>query len=272
MIPVLFKIGPLEVGSFGVMMALAFFACMYLLSRELQRHKLPKEWAADLTVWAAAAGIIGARGYFILEHFSEFLQDPAALIFSRGGLAWYGGFVLAALAIIWKINRYPASAVLLGDLIAPLLLLGYAIGRIGCFLAGDGDYGPPTDLPWGIAFPHGVVPTTVPVHPTPLYDFALSMIFFLLLWKWRKKNPVPGWMISGMFIFYGIERFITEFWRLTPKFWGWMTVPQAFSVLSILTGLVWGYYSWQRQKHLSATPVTENKRKSSGSKEGTNQT
>jgi len=253
MIPVLFKIGPLEVGSFGVMMLLGFLVPGLLLKNELQRRGYPGEWAWDLIVWAAIGGIIGARLYFILEHVPDFLNDPLGMLFSRGGLSWFGGFVLGAGAVLYKLKKLPAPTVEILDALAPLLLLGYAIGRIGCLLAGDGDYGPPTDLPWGMAFPNGVVPTDVPVHPTPLYETIMAGGLFFALWSRRHRLVFRGEMLSLTLIAFGAERFIAEFWRLTPKFWGWMTVPQFFSLVTIAVGII----AFREFKHRNV-PQTQN--------------
>ncbi len=243
MYPYLFKIGPFQAGSYGLMMAIAFLTTMYLLRRELRQHGYDGDWAYTAMFAAAIGGIVGARLYFILEHIPEFKADPLGMIFSGSGLTWYGGFIGGFLAVVYVIRRFPADSLKIADLIAPLLLLGYGIGRIGCFLAGDGDYGPPTDLPWGMAFPNGTVPTDVPVHPTPLYETIFSLILFAILWKLRKRPHPPGMMVAGMLIFYGIERFVTEFWRLTPKIlFGWMSMAQVLSILAILAGLGWAWY------------------------------
>ncbi len=249
MIPILFKIGPLRIGSYGVMVAIAFLACAYLLRKELKRKNFDPDWTNTLVVIAVISGIVGARIYFILEYFDEFLQDPFSMIFSGSGLTWYGGFIAAFVAILIALKRLPAPTLVIADLIAPLLLLGYGIGRIGCFLSGDGDYGPPSDLPWAMAFPNGLVPTDVPVHPTPIYETILSVILFAILWKNRKKDFPPGTMLGAMFIFYGIERFVTEFWRLTPKvLWGWMSTAQILSILAILGGSIWIIYLFNKTK------------------------
>ncbi len=249
MIPILVKIGPVSIGSYGVMMATAFLTVWWLLKREFERNGYNPDWSYTLVFVTALAGIAGARIYFIFEHLPEFRLDPLGMIFSGSGLTWYGGFLAgfaAALLVLWKL---PAPTLVLADLVAPLLLLGYAIGRIGCFLSGDGDYGPPTNLPWGMAFPHGLVPTTVRVHPTPLYETTLSLILFAILWKWRKKEHPPGLMLSGMLVFYGLERFVTEFWRRTPKIlWGWMSMAQIISVFLIVAGGIWGYFLLRKWK------------------------
>lgn len=258
MYPYLFKIGPLQVGSYGVMMVIAFLTTAWLLKKELIRHGYDGDWAYTVIFAAAVGGIVGARLYFILEHIPEFKMDPLGMIFSGSGLTWYGGFIGGFIAVVYVIYKFPAPSLVVADLIAPLLLLGYGIGRIGCFLAGDGDYGPPTNLPWGMSFPHGTVPTLQRVHPTPLYETILSLILFFILWKYRKRPHPPGLMVSGMLIFYGIERFITEFWRLTPKvLFGWMSMAQILSIISIVLGVAWAIYLKRRQPKPLTPPKTE---------------
>lgn len=243
MIPILFKIGPVSVGSFGVTIFIAFVVCAILLKNELKANGYNPDWGYEIIFIAALAGIIGARLYFIFEHIPEFLQDPMAMLLSRGGLTWYGGLILAFIAVIWKMKRLPAPTLKLADLGAPLLLLGYAIGRIACLVSGDGDYGPPSDLPWAMAFPKGLVPTTVPVHPTPIYETLMAGLLFYILWKIRKKLTVPGTMVGYMLIAYGVERFIAEFWRTTPRIlFGWMTMAQIISIVIIIGAIFWLKY------------------------------
>ena len=249
MIPVLFQIGSFKIGSYGVMMVVAFLTCLWLLRRELVKNQFNGDWAFTIVTAAAIGGIIGARLYLILENLHDFLLDPSGMIFSRSGLTWYGGFIGGFIAVVWTIHRFQASDLRIVDLVAPLLILGYGIGRIGCLLAGDGDYGPPSNLPWAMSFPHGMIPTDVPVHPTPIYETLLSLLLFTVLWRLRKRNHIPGLMLGGMLIFYGLERFTTEFWRITPKvLWGWLSAAQILSVFAILFGLIWSVYSIRKRR------------------------
>jgi phosphatidylglycerol:prolipoprotein diacylglycerol transferase len=124
------------------------------------------------------------------------------------------------------------------DLMAPLLLLGQGMGRVGCFLSGDGCYGPPSDVPWAMAFPNGVVPTTTPVHPTPLYDTIALVVLFFVLWSIRKKALKPGTFFGLFAVFMGIERFITEYWRTDPKYiFGFLSEAQLISIILFISGL-----------------------------------
>lgn len=250
MIPILFEIGPIKIGSYGLMLVLAFLSCLFFMVREFKRNNYEPDWGFSIVTWAAIGGIVGSRLYFIIEHLGDFFRDPISMIFTGSGLTFYGGLIGGLLTVVWRIHRLPAPTLKLADIVAPLVLLGYGIGRIGCFLSGDGDYGPPSDLPWAMAFPNGIVPTHVPVHPTPVYETLMALMLFAILWNLRKKNTTPGLMVSGMAIFYGIERFIAEFFRTTPKvLWGWVSVAQIISVLLLIVGVIWGIYLHKRKKN-----------------------
>lgn len=237
MLPDLIKIGPVTLHSFGLMAMLGFLIPSIIMRGEFRRHKIDPDFASTIAVAAIIGGFIGARAYYIVENWNDFLADPVAMIFSGAGLVWYGGFVGGSAAVIYIIKRHNLALLPTIDLIAPLLLLGYAFGRGGCFLSGDGDYGPPSDLPWAMAFPKGIVPTEVPVHPTPLYNIALSLIFFAIIWNLRRSNYPAGTIFGMYLIAAGGERFITEFWRNTPKIaFGWMTAAQMISIVLILAG------------------------------------
>jgi len=247
MYPKLFQIGPITVWSFGVMMALAFITTSILLQRELTRRGVNGNLASWILIAALVGGIVGAKIYWAFEHFDEFIHAPLQSLFTGSGLTWYGGVILAALAVVLTIRfsgKRPFWRV--ADPIGPLLALGYAIGRMGCFLSGDGDYGPPSNLPWAMAFPHGTVPTPpgVRVHPTPLYEIALSLPIFFYLWHIRKKvEDMPGYLFGMYMILGGCERFITEFWRLTPKTPFGLTYPQTWSLLMIGGGAILLWYA-----------------------------
>ena len=163
--PVLFRIGELEITSFGVLVAAGALVGLWLFSRELRRTGLPSN-AVDTGVAGLAGGLLGAKLLWVVEHLGE--EPFTDLLFSRGGMSWFGGFAGGLLAGFWLMRRrgLPVIAVLAAA--TPALAIGHAIGRLGCFLVGD-DYGRPSQLPWAVAFLDGVPPTTVPVHPTQLY-------------------------------------------------------------------------------------------------------
>jgi phosphatidylglycerol:prolipoprotein diacylglycerol transferase len=184
------------------------------------------------------------------------------MIFNRGGMVWYGGFFGATALIVWDTRRAGLSVPKMADIVAAPLALAYAVGRIGCFLVGD-DWGRPTDLPWGIAFPEGTPPTTVtsiernfgvtvdpalvakygevlPVHPTQLYEVGLSVVFFFVLWRLRNHGHRTGWLFMLWLILAGAERFFVELFRVKDdRFFGPLTLAQLISVALIAVG-VWG--------------------------------
>ncbi len=245
MFPIIFHIGYFRIYSYGLMVALGFLVTGFLLRRELKRTSLPTELANSIVIWAVLGGVGGSKLYSAIESLSNPNTGFLATLFSGSGLVWYGGLIggtIAVLIVIWH-SRAPMIKVI--DLIAPLLILGYAFGRMGCFLSGDGDYGPVTGLPWGMAFPNGVVPTLERVHPTPLYEIILSMMAFTFLWRARKHNMPMGWIFSMYLILAGTERFITEFWRLTPIVAFGMTVAQFISVVMIATGTIMMLHYWK---------------------------
>ncbi len=178
------------------------------------------------------------------------------MIFSGAGLVWYGGLFGGIFAVAWTIKHYRMPFWKTADIVATLVLLGQTFGRMGCLLAADGDYGPPTDVPWAMSFPNGAVPTTDLVHPTPIYDMILLLTAFFILWPMRRRNFVPGTLFGLYFVAVGVGRFITEFWRTTPKIlFGWMTFAQIISVALVAFGLVWVYY----HKEISDSHKVKNK-------------
>ena len=237
MYPELFSIGPFTIYSYGLMAAIGFLLCGYLLERELARVGKNKELAGSIIISAIIGGIVGSKIYFLIENPGLLQDDFFGTVFSGAGLVWYGGLIGGFLAVVWWIRRKGLPFFLVADLVGPLLLMGQAMGRVGCFLSGDGCYGPPADVPWAMSFPNGVVPTTELVHPTPLYDVILLMSFFLLLWFLRKINFRPGTLFGLFGVFMGIERFFTEFYRTNPKtVLGVFSQAQFISILLFCSG------------------------------------
>jgi len=213
MYPVLFRIGTFEVTSFGGMVAVAALVGLWLFRRELQRSGLPSN-AGDAGIVGVIGGLVGAKLLWTIEHAGE--GPLTELLFSRGGLSWYGGLiggVGAGLAYIvmrsWPVVPTLAAA-------TPALAFGHLIGRIGCFLVGD-DYGRPTDLPWAVAFPEGLPPTAVPVHPTQLYEaIGLGVLGWLLL-RWRRNGDPDAIVLGRYLLAAGTLRFVLEFIRVNER-------------------------------------------------------
>jgi phosphatidylglycerol:prolipoprotein diacylglycerol transferase len=202
---------------------------------------------------AGLAGLVGARLYHVLESPKEFFADPWPQLLSRFGFAWFGGFLGGFIALFFLARNARMPLLEFLDICSPAAAVGYAIGRIGCLLSGDGDYGIPTKLPWGMSFPNGVVPTTescvqwgwpadCKVHPTPLYEFFIWIAIAAFLWWLGSKtlnNPTPGGKIfAGYLILTGIARFLIEFIRINPRSFFGMSNAQTASVVSILLGIV----------------------------------
>ena len=257
MIPVLFEIGPIKIYSFGLMMGLAFIVGNYLLVNEFRRRRLPDEAPGTITLIALLAGVAGSKLFSLLENWDRFVSDPAGEIFSAAGLTFYGGLVCATLAIWWYVRSKGIPFLRVADAAAPSLIIAYGIGRIGCHLAGDGDYGIPSKLPWAMTYPNGTVPTLasehpalkaeyirlygepvpfdIPVHPAPVYEMLAALAIFALLWKLRTR-PLPMGMLFGIYlILAGIERLLIEFIRLNPLYLG-LSQAQWISIGMIVGG------------------------------------
>ncbi|HET7275395.1 MAG TPA: prolipoprotein diacylglyceryl transferase [Longimicrobiaceae bacterium] len=268
MYPVLFEIGGFTVTSFGVTMALAFLVAGWIFAHELERLDEDPDIAWDLVMYAALGGIAGAKLYYLLLNWPQTAADPWGAITSRSGLVWYGGFFGAAALVAWRVHRGRHSIPRFADAAAPALAVGYAIGRLGCFLVGD-DYGRPTDLPWGVAFPNGAPPSTaanlrtyfgvdipasipgdtvLQVHPTQLYEVGMALIIFTILWNLRKRFTVPGALFALYLLLAGMERLIVEVFRAKDdRFFGPFTLAQSFSLLIIVTAIFMMYRLWSRR-------------------------
>jgi len=259
MIPVLFKIGPLPIYSYGLMLGLAFLTGSYVLARELRRKKMDANIASTITLLAVVFGIAGAKLLFLLEHWNSFISDPIGMAFSPGGLTWYGGFVLGIGAIILYIRSKKNPILKFLDALGIALILAYGIGRIGCHLAGDGDYGFPTDLPWGTNYEHGtyppsrafavlpevsseypggVVPDNTPCHPTPVYEFILGVIGFVVLRSLWGKKYADGKLFMIYLILSNAFRFSIEFLRLNPRLAFGLSEAQLIAAVIFFIGIV----------------------------------
>ena len=250
------------VTSFGVMMFFSFLVGGVIGRAEMERKGFDGEKIWDVVFMAVIGGIVGAKVYYVLLNYPQLVADPVRMIFSRGGMVWYGGFLGATALVVWEIRRSKLPLGQMADVCAPALALAYAVGRIGCFLVGD-DWGRPTSLPWGIRFPQGTPPTTVevierefgmrvdpelierfgqvvPVHPTQLYEVALSTLIFLVLWKLRKHPNRPGWLFMAWLAMAGLERFFVEIFRAKDdRFFGPLTVAQIISLTLMAIGIFW---------------------------------
>ncbi|MFO7445076.1 MAG: prolipoprotein diacylglyceryl transferase [Ignavibacteriaceae bacterium] len=269
MYPELFKIGPFTVYSYGLMLGIAFIISSYIITKEFERRKLNPAMATEVTLLAIIFGIIGSKLFHLIENWDRFLRDPVGMAFNPGGLTFYGGLILATIAIWMYSRRKKTPFLVIADATSPSLALAYGIGRIGCHLAGDGDYGIPTDLPWGTnyengtvppsqmfegsdiaqQFPGGIVPDNTPLHPTPIYEFLTMLVIFFILWKLRKKGWADGKLFMFYLIFAGIERLLVEFIRLNPRLLFGLSEAQLISIGLIIAGTA-GLYYFQKHPNL----------------------
>jgi phosphatidylglycerol:prolipoprotein diacylglycerol transferase len=228
----------LSLKTFGLCFGLAFVVSGAMVARRLRELGRPPDWAYEMVFAALVGGLVGARGYWVLGHTGEVREDVLGSLFGGTGLVWYGGALGGAAGVLLWAYRKGMFNLLLLDLCAPALAMGYAVGRIGCQVSGDGDYGTPTDLPWGMAYPHGVVPTAEVVHPTPIYE-TLSM--GLVAWAlWRARATFrPGVLFAFYLVFAGTERLLVEFIRRNEPVLAGLTEAQLASVVMLVAGLVW---------------------------------
>jgi phosphatidylglycerol:prolipoprotein diacylglycerol transferase len=249
MYPILFQFGPITIYSFGAFMALAALAGAWVVQLELKRTGYDPELTSPIVFTAVLAGLVGARLLFIFEEWSNFLRSPWDYIFTGAGFTWYGGFFGGALGASWVVckNKIPWHRA--ADIIAPAVAIAYGIGRIGCHVAGDGDWGRVTDAPWGVAYTRAIIgwvdpstgipyPPGVRVHPTPIYEFIESFIIFAILWSLRKKDYPAGTMFWLCLILTGLARFVVEFWRINPAIGFGLTEAQWFGLAFTAVGLI----------------------------------
>lgn len=277
--------------SFGAMMAIAFLTAAWLSRLELDRmHKAgllgtvkvkakpgpnvrpgtmiaasPAYLIGTVVMIAVIGGIAGAKLFHVLENLDEFFADPAAMIFSTGGLTFYGGLIVAAISIIWYVRQKKVDLSLFADAMLPTVLLAYGIGRIGCHLAGDGDWGiqsyladKPAIVPewlWAESYPNNILNEVLPgdgVYPTSLYEFGMAALLFAGLWLLRQRGFRKGVLASVTVVCFGVERLLIEQIRVNNQgeFLG-ITVTQAelISVAMILVGLIGVGLFMRRRTH-----------------------
>lgn len=265
MIRELFHIGPLSISPFGALMVIAFLVSWAQLNWGVRRLELgDDEDSSALLLAAGVGGVVGAKIYYAI------LEGDLRVFFSRSGLVWYGGLILGAVAVLLtaRLRRLPVWGV--ADVAGPTVAIGYAVGRVGCFLVGD-DYGYPTDLPWGVAFPYGLPgPTTagfmrseygadlapgipaeelVRVHPTQLYETVAALVIWWIGVRLLMNRPQAGQAGLAVFGLLAIERFAVEFLRAKDdRFLGSFTVAQLVSLLALLAIVI----LWTRRRSAAA--------------------
>ncbi len=236
--PTLFHIGSVSIPSFWVMAFLAFLVGFLVVRSELLRRGYDLRYAYDITLWGYVGGWIGARLFVIPAGWKYFVEDPISFLLCSSGWVWYGGVIGGAVAVWWWIRRERLPVLVMADVVAPALAVGLGIGRIGCQLSGDGDYGIPTDLPWGMSYPNGAVPTTERVHPVPIYEMVGCFLIFAYLWHRRRHSPPLGDVMGRYLVASAALRFLLEFIRRNPAWLVGLTTAQWMSVGAAAVGFL----------------------------------
>ncbi len=255
------NIGPVHLGTFGLFLWLAAVVATIVLHKNFVRNRVDAD-ALSVVAFVVIAGVIGAKVWHELQNLPELRSSMRQIVLPgwghpvdilmgclhwfQAGFAWFGGMLAGIATLMWqgRIAKSEGGAGSLGavrmlDLAAPAAAIGYGVGRIGCLTSGDGDYGIPTTLPWGVHMaPDALVPTTALVHPTPVYELLFSLALGWLLWQLGKKYRPVGWMTGIYLALSGLGRFLVEFVRINPKLYLGMSNAQVAALGSVVVGLV----------------------------------
>jgi phosphatidylglycerol:prolipoprotein diacylglycerol transferase len=228
-------LGPVTIQTFGLCLALALVSCGLIVGKRLRELGRPSDWSYEMVFAAGLGGVVGAKVDWIIQN--------AHVAFDRGvletifgpGLVFFGGLLGGAIAVClwaWRRNFLGWN---LTDLAAPAIALGYALGRIGCQLSGDGDYGVSSDLPWAMSYPEGTVPTDQQVHPAPIYELLAMGLVAVVLWRLRGRFA-PGVLFGLYLVLAGTERLLVETIRRNEAVLASLTLPQLISIATLLAG------------------------------------
>jgi phosphatidylglycerol:prolipoprotein diacylglycerol transferase len=230
----------ISIKTFGVAFAFGFLACGFVVARRLAELSKPVDWSYEIVFAALVGGVVGARGYYLVQNYDQVKGHLIGSIFSGSGLVWYGGAIGGAIGVIAWMRWRHALELRMFDMCATALALGYGIGRIGCQVSGDGDYGIRSSLPWAMGYPHGTVPTPpgVTVQPTPIYETVTMCLLAYGLWRIRDRVR-PGVVFALYLLGSGLERFLVEFIRRNKEVLAGLTAPQLESVALCVIGSMW---------------------------------
>jgi phosphatidylglycerol:prolipoprotein diacylglycerol transferase len=233
-------LGPFSLHAFGLALAFAFLCSGALAARRFGELGWPREWASEFLLAAIVGGVVGAHLDWIVQNWETASRDLLGSVFSGTGLVYFGGLAGGAAAVALWARRRDCLNLAFADAIAPGLAIGYAAGRVGCQLAGDGDYGVASGLPWAMAYPDGTVPIAVPVHPTPIYESVAMGLVTLLLWRVRDRlRPGSGNLMALYLLLTGMERFLVEIIRRNDAVIAGLTLAQLISLALAAAGAVW---------------------------------
>jgi phosphatidylglycerol---prolipoprotein diacylglyceryl transferase len=232
---------PFPINSFGLCVAMALLACIVLVQKNFSAQGINPELAERYVMVAGISGLLGARALHIIEHVNDFLKEPLRMVFASAGFTFYGGFIVAGLTLVLMARRDKLQVSRVADAAGAAVAMGYAIGRLGCQLSGDGDYGIET-LSWlGMSYATGVVPTApgVLVYPTPLYESILALCVAFVVQS-RAKLPywqMPGRLFGLSLFLLAIERYVVELIRINPDMGYGMSEAQMISTVMFVFGL-----------------------------------
>jgi phosphatidylglycerol:prolipoprotein diacylglycerol transferase len=243
MIPTIIELGPIPIRSFGLMVALALFAGAIRLAISFERYGIDSRLAERYVTAAGISGLLGARLWYLAENWSWVQRDIFNALFASAGFTFYGGFIIAAGVVYWLARRDGVSIGRFCDSLGPALALGYAVGRLGCQLSGDGDYGSTTVGFWGMSYATGVVPTLPGerVYPTPLFESALSVAVLILLSRVEQSlrwftRPLQRFGLYLVCI--SLERIVVEIFRINPAVVWSLSEAQVIGGMLLLFGLI----------------------------------
>ena len=263
---------PVPVPTFGLLVGTAFFTAVWLARVEQRRlmPELPPDFMTNACMSSFIAGLVGARLFHLLEYPREFLAHPVEMLLSRSGFTIFGGLIVGTLFGAWYARRRQVPLAPLLDVVAPALMLGYAIGRIGCQISGDGDWGvavsgpAPAWLPqwlWAQTYDGNIAGVVIPppgVYPTPIYESLMSFAAFALLWKLRRHAHAPGWLFGVYLLLAGVERFLVELVRVNTTytiFGAQITQAQIIATACVVAGIVVMW--WRQNARASMSPATK---------------
>lgn len=241
--PILFKIGPLTIHTYGVLVATGFIAALFVAINQAKKQGIPKENILDIGFYILLSAIIGSRLLYTLIEYKHYIKNPFDIFkIWEGGLVYYGGVLLAIPVAIIYVRKKNLPLWKLADSFAPAIAIGHAVGRFGCFSAGC-CHGKPMDLPWGVTFtdPHSLAIRGIPLHPTQLYESFAEFGIFLFLLSWAKRKSFDGELFGIYIILYSLTRFIIEFFRGDPArgfIYNGISISQAISIVLFLTAII----------------------------------
>ena len=251
MFPILFQYKIITIGGYGIMLGLGFYLSFLLLEREFKLKNIDPELAYKILLAAIPGGIIGSKIFHILEHLDEFAIDPFGMLFSGSGLSAFGGYIFSFLLAVFVVKKSKTTLLNVFDTASPSMALGYCFGRFGCHVAGDGCFGIETAGFWGTPYPNGIVPSTMPVFPTPLFEVFFSFIVVGILLNMRKRELAEGRMFSAFLILSGLPRLLVEFIRRNPKIAFGLSQAQIIGIIFILCGIAGWIYFEKRNKAMA---------------------